>query len=142
MPNSICIFCGSSDKIDTSYLSAAHQMGIAVAKRGDKIIYGGGSTGLMVALANGALQNRGEVIGVLPRLFDTPQLAHTNLTRMEIVRSIKKSRDDLNQTYVIISHDIDFVLAACDRAALMKDGQVLKVGEPVEIIEYFKEVEK
>ncbi len=63
------------------------------------------------------------------------------LTRMEIVRSIFTSRDLLNQTYIIISHDIDFVLAACDRAALMKDGKILKVGKPAEVIEYFKEIE-
>ncbi len=63
------------------------------------------------------------------------------LTRMEIVRSIFSSRDLLNQTYIIISHDIDFVLAACDRAALMKDGKILKVGKPPEVIDYFKELE-
>jgi methyl coenzyme M reductase system subunit A2 len=63
------------------------------------------------------------------------------LTRMEIVRSIFSSRDQLNQTYIIISHDIDFVLAACDRAALMKDGKILKVGKPAEVIDYFKEME-
>ncbi|MHA1276275.1 MAG: methyl coenzyme M reductase system, component A2 [Candidatus Helarchaeota archaeon] len=63
------------------------------------------------------------------------------LTRMEIVKSIFSSRDKLNQTYIIISHDVDFVLAACDRAAMMKDGKILKVGKPAEIIDYFKEVE-
>ena len=60
---------------------------------------------------------------------------------MEIVRSIFSSRDQLDQTYVIISHDIDFVLAACDRAALMKDGKILKIGKPPEVIDYFKEME-
>lgn len=63
------------------------------------------------------------------------------LTRMEIVRSIFTSRDLLKQTYIIISHDIDFVLAACDRAAMMKDGKILKVGKPAEVIDYFKEIE-
>lgn len=63
------------------------------------------------------------------------------LTRMEIVRSIFTSRDQLNQTYVIISHDIDFVLAACDRAALMKDGKIMKLGKPAEVIEFFKDIE-
>ncbi|MDD1778083.1 MAG: methyl coenzyme M reductase system, component A2, partial [Candidatus Helarchaeota archaeon] len=63
------------------------------------------------------------------------------LTRMEIVRSIFSSRDLLNQTYIIISHDIDFVLAACDRVALMKDGKILKVGKAPEVIDYFKELE-
>ncbi|MFX0134978.1 MAG: ATP-binding cassette domain-containing protein, partial [Candidatus Hodarchaeota archaeon] len=73
--------------------------------------------------------------------FDEATGTADPLTRMEIVRSIKKSRDDLNQTYVIISHDIDFVLAACDRAALMKDGLIIKIGKPAEIIDYFTEVE-
>jgi methyl coenzyme M reductase system subunit A2 len=63
------------------------------------------------------------------------------LTLMEIVRSIFSSRDLLNQTYIIISHDIDFVLAACDRVALMKDGKILKVGKAPEVIDYFKEIE-
>ncbi|MHA1266723.1 MAG: methyl coenzyme M reductase system, component A2 [Candidatus Helarchaeota archaeon] len=63
------------------------------------------------------------------------------LTRMEIVRSIFSSREQLNQTYVIISHDIDFVLAACDRAALMKDGKILKLGKPEEVVQFFKEIE-
>ncbi|MHA1297891.1 MAG: methyl coenzyme M reductase system, component A2 [Candidatus Helarchaeota archaeon] len=73
--------------------------------------------------------------------FDEATGTADPLTRMEIVRSIKKSRDQLGQTYVIVSHDIDFVLAACDRAALMKDGHVLKVGPPAQIIDYFKEIE-
>lgn len=73
--------------------------------------------------------------------FDEATGTADPLTRMEIVRSIKKSRDDLNQTYVIISHDIDFVLAACDRAALMKDGHIIKIGKPEEIIDHFKEIE-
>jgi len=78
-----------------------------------------------------------------PRIcfFDEGTGTADPLTRMEIVRSIFSSRDLLNQTYIIISHDIDFVMAACDRAALMKDGKILMVGKPPEVIDYFKELE-
>jgi len=52
---SICVFCGSSDTIHVDYLSAARQMGRTLARRGVRLVYGGGKTGLMGALADGAL---------------------------------------------------------------------------------------
>lgn len=75
-------------------------------------------------------------------LLDEPTGTADPLTRMEIVRSIRKSREDLDQTYLIVSHDIDFILDVCDRAALMRDGKVVIVGEPDKVIEVLKEKEK
>jgi len=94
---SICIYCGSSDKIRPEYLVAARQMGAEVAQRGLQLWYGAGSTGLMGALADGALQSGGEVIGVIPALFNTPQLAHNRLTRLEIVDSLHQRKQRLEQ---------------------------------------------
>ncbi|MHA1298073.1 MAG: methyl coenzyme M reductase system, component A2 [Candidatus Helarchaeota archaeon] len=74
-------------------------------------------------------------------LLDEPTGTADPLTRMEIVRSIKKSRDELEQTYLIISHDIDFIEAVCDRAALMKAGRILKVGDPSDVIEVMRKEE-
>lgn len=81
----ICVYCGSADRIHAEYLQAAHEMGRASARRGLAIVYGAGSTGLMGALADGALQAGGQVTGVIPAIFNTPQLAHTRLTRLEVV---------------------------------------------------------
>jgi len=75
-------------------------------------------------------------------VLDEPTGTADPLTRMEIVRSIKKARDELQQTYLIISHDIDFILAVCDRAALMKDGELKIVGDPDEVVNYFKKLEQ
>jgi hypothetical protein len=86
----ICVYCGSSDKIHPDYISAAHEMGASLAVHGLKLVYGAGSTGLMGAVANGALEMGGEVIGVMPRIFNTPTLAHNGLTHLEIV-------DDMHQ---------------------------------------------
>ena len=85
---SICVYCGSSDKIPQVYLDAAHNLGSLLAGRGLTLVYGAGSTGLMGAVADGTLQAGGEVWGVMPKMFDTPQLAHNGLTRYEVVENI------------------------------------------------------
>ncbi|MGA9531645.1 MAG: TIGR00730 family Rossman fold protein [Anaerolineales bacterium] len=81
----ICVFCGSSDSVPSAYLEAAAEIGELLAERGITIVFGGGSTGLMGALANAALAAGGRVIGVLPRIFNTPALAHAGLTELELV---------------------------------------------------------
>ncbi|MBD3227368.1 MAG: methyl coenzyme M reductase system, component A2 [Candidatus Lokiarchaeota archaeon] len=74
-------------------------------------------------------------------VLDEPTGTADPLTRLEIVQSIKKAREDLQQTYFIISHDIDFMKAVCDRCALMAQGIIEKIGDPDVVIDYFKELE-
>ena len=81
---SICVFCGSSDSVHSDYLSAAWSMGKVLADRGFSLIYGGGKTGLMGAVADGALEAGGEVIGVIIPSMNTKALAHDGLTRMDV----------------------------------------------------------
>jgi uncharacterized protein (TIGR00730 family) len=81
---SICIFCGSSDLVHADYLTAAHQMGKTLANKGIRLIFGGGKTGLMGAVANGVLEAGGEVIGVIIPSMNTKALAHDGLTHMEV----------------------------------------------------------
>lgn len=59
-------------------------MGIALAVRGLRLIYGGGKTGLMGAIANGVLEAGGEVTGVITTSMNTDSLAHGGLTLMEV----------------------------------------------------------
>lgn len=82
---SICVFCGSSDTVHADYLSAAHQMGRTLAERGLRLIYGGGKTGLMGAVADGVLEAGGEVTGVIIPSMNTVALAHVGLTKMDVV---------------------------------------------------------
>lgn len=89
---SICVYCGSSDQMSPVYTTAAREMGAAIARRGMQVIYGAGSTGLMGALADGALGVGGEVIGVIPGYFNTPQLAHNGLTHLEVVETIHQRK--------------------------------------------------
>lgn len=89
---SICAYCGSSDRVDGAYTEAAFSLGVEIARRGVRLIYGGGSTGLMGALAQGALSRGGEVIGVIPRMFDTPQLAHRELSSLTVVDTMHERK--------------------------------------------------
>jgi uncharacterized protein (TIGR00730 family) len=59
-------------------------MGVTFAERGICLIYGGGKTGLMGAIADGALSAGGEVIGVIIPSMNVPVLAHDGLTRMDV----------------------------------------------------------
>lgn len=89
---SVCVYCGSSDHMRPVYTTAARKMGAAIARRGMRIVYGAGSTGLMGALADGALQAGGEVVGVIPGYFNTPRLAHSSLSRLEVVDTIHQRK--------------------------------------------------
>ena len=80
----VCVFCGSSDAVHDEYFAAAHQLGETLARGGKAIVYGGGRTGLMGALADGALEAGGQVVGVIIPSINTSALAHPALTRMDV----------------------------------------------------------
>lgn len=92
--NSICVYCGSSDGVPAEYLDAAYQTGATLARRGLRLVFGGGRTGLMGAVADGALQNGGKVVGVIVESLNTPALAHDGLTQLEVYPTVhqRKSR--------------------------------------------------
>jgi uncharacterized protein (TIGR00730 family) len=94
---SICVFCGSSDRVSPDYVAAARQMGRILAQRGLRLIFGGGKTGLMGAVADGALEANGEVIGVIIPSMNTPALAHTGLTHMEVVPGMHERKARMHE---------------------------------------------
>ena len=89
---SICVYCGSSDNIHSDFLAAARFMGLILARRSLTLIFGGGRTGLMGALADGVLENGGQVIGVIIDSMNTSALAHPGLTRMEVTSTIHERK--------------------------------------------------
>lgn len=92
---SICVYCGSSDEVQPEFLEVARQVGAVIARRGIQLWYGAGSTGLMGALAEAALEAGGEVVGVIPVMFNNPTLAHYGLTRLEVVESMHERKQRL-----------------------------------------------
>ncbi len=88
----ICVFCGSNHGMRSSYRNAAQQLGKAIASHGMGLVYGGGSVGLMGAIADAVLEKQGEVIGVLPQALFNKELAHYGLTELRIVSSMHERK--------------------------------------------------
>ncbi len=88
----VCVFCGSSPGQGPVYLEAARAMGRVLAGRGIGLVYGGGSVGLMGAMADAALAAGGEVVGVIPRALQLRELAHAGLTTLHVVGSMHERK--------------------------------------------------
>lgn len=87
--NSIAIFCASSDGHNKVYKENAFHVGQYLAKKGVRVVYGGSRIGLMGSVADGALSEGGEVIGVLPKFMMSRELEHTGLAELILVDSMQ-----------------------------------------------------
>jgi methyl coenzyme M reductase system subunit A2 len=78
-----------------------------------------------------------------PRLviLDEPTGTMDPITKLSVAKSVLHARKELGETFVIVSHDMDFVINCCDRAALMKDGKVVALGDPKSIVDHLTEKE-
>jgi len=75
-------------------------------------------------------------------LLDEPTGTADPITRIEIAKGIRNARDQLGQTYMIISHDIDFIKIVADRAMYMRLGKIIDVGDPDYIVDLMIKTEK
>jgi len=67
----ICVYCGSSPGTEPVFIEAAKNFGKILAQNGIRLVYGGGSVGLMGALAESVLEHGGEVTGIIPEFLTT-----------------------------------------------------------------------
>lgn len=101
----LCVFCGASVGLNPVFREAAAELGRTLARRGITLVYGGGSIGLMGAVADAALAQGGQVIGVITRLLHEREVGHNHLTAMHIVETMherKKLMADLAGGFVVL----------------------------------------
>ena len=92
MSLSLCVFCGSSPGHNPLYLEVAKQTGTAIAKRGWQLVYGAGSTGMMGAVAQAALDAGGSVVGIIPQFLTDWELPLNGLTELIIVETMAERK--------------------------------------------------
>jgi uncharacterized protein (TIGR00730 family) len=90
--NYVCVFCGSQTGLDPAYADAARAVGRQIVARGQGLVYGGGSVGLMGVVADAVLAAGGPVIGVIPRRLAIKELLHTGVPDMRIVASMHERK--------------------------------------------------
>lgn len=88
----VCVYCGSSPGADPAYARAARDVGDLLAASGLRLVYGGGSVGLMGEVANAALRAGGQVTGVIPRGLFRAEVAHPGLTELVEVTSMHERK--------------------------------------------------
>ena len=66
---SVCVYCGSSNRADPRFIHLATEMGTEMAKRGIRLVYGGGNVGLMGASSRAAHEAGGDVLGIMPHFL-------------------------------------------------------------------------
>lgn len=76
----ICVYCSSSDGLDSKYYEEGRAFGSEMARRGHSLVYGGYCGGIMAAVAEGVYQNGGEITAVVPKVFDRPGFTYEGCT--------------------------------------------------------------
>ncbi|MDP1587799.1 MAG: TIGR00730 family Rossman fold protein [Prosthecobacter sp.] len=101
----ICVYCGSNAGNDPAHRAAAHALGAFLARSGLGLVYGGGNVGLMGAVADGALAEKGEVIGVIPKSLMEKELGHGGVTELHVVTSMHERKQlmvDLSDGFIAL----------------------------------------
>ena len=88
----VCVFSGSSRGALDDYARTAASLGRALARRGIGVVYGAASIGLMGCVADAALEEGGEVIGIIPEALMTEEVVHTGLTELKVVGSMHERK--------------------------------------------------
>lgn len=88
----VCVFCGSAPGRDARYVEAARGFGALLARRGIEVVTGGGSVGMMGAVAEGALGAGGRVTGVIPRVLMDREVAFEGLSELVITGSMHERK--------------------------------------------------
>ncbi|MBQ4038957.1 MAG: TIGR00730 family Rossman fold protein, partial [Bacteroidaceae bacterium] len=104
-PNTICVYCASSSRVDNLYMETATRLGSLMAQRGITLVTGGGCQGLMCAVEEGALDNGGKAIGVIPQFMIEAGWQHQSLTELRITESMherKKMMADLSDAAIAL----------------------------------------
>ena len=99
----LAVYCGSASPADPVYIDSARAVGRALAERGIGVVYGGGRLGLMGAVADGALEAGGEVIGIIPTALVSAEVAHRGCTELHVVETMhqrKQAFTDLSDGFI------------------------------------------
>lgn len=92
MHKRLCVYCSSSDRLDPKYYAAAAEFGREMVARGWDLVYGGGKTGLMGAVARAVKEGGGRVTGVIPEFMKVRELAFDEADELISVVTLRERK--------------------------------------------------
>ena len=92
----ICVFSSSSNTVEPVYFDAAAELGLALASRGDTLLYGGGLTGLMGACASAVHQDGGRVVGVIPSALNEKGIVYEGCDELVVTDTMRERKAEMD----------------------------------------------
>jgi len=105
MIKSLCVYCGSNFNGDPILKQAVETLAKEMADNNIKLIFGGGSVGVMGLIADAILKNGGEAVGVIPKFLMDKEVGHKGLTEMIVTENMhqrKQKMADLSDGFLIL----------------------------------------
>ncbi|MBE1724088.1 MULTISPECIES: LOG family protein [Acetobacteraceae] len=102
---SCSVFCGSRPGHDPAHMQVARALGTALGEAGLTLVYGGGTAGLMGAVADATLLAGGTVKGIIPRFLEAQEILHEGVTDLEVTEDMPSRKARLFEeadAYVIL----------------------------------------
>lgn len=93
--STICVYCGSSEAVEPTFLDSAAHLGRIIARDGRGLVYGGGRLGLMGQVADGALSEGGKVVGIIPEHLYHVEVQNDDVTELLVVDSMHTRKAEM-----------------------------------------------
>jgi uncharacterized protein (TIGR00730 family) len=91
--HAVCVYCGSFATVPPRFLDVAHAVGKGIADRGWSLVWGGGRTSMMGALARAARENGARTVGVIPRALVAPEIADHDADELLVVDTMRERKE-------------------------------------------------
>lgn len=88
LPSSVCVYCGTGSAVNALYKDAATALGQAFAQSNVRLVYGGGSVGLMGIVSESCMQAGGRVMGIIPGHLSEKEGQKHDITDLVVVDSM------------------------------------------------------
>jgi len=96
MGQAICVFCASSSGLPEVHRRAARELGAELARRGHRLVYGGGNVGLMGELARSVHEHGGTVFGAIPRTLVDRELAYEPADELVVTDTLRERKAEMD----------------------------------------------
>lgn len=140
----ITVYCGAYKGDSPIYEEKAKELGSWMADQGHTLVCGGGSVGLMGAVANAVIEGGGEAIGVIPEFLQDRELGHTGISQLEIVSTMtdrKMRMINLGDAFIALPGGLGTLEEIFEVTSWIKLGQVTKPALFYNIAGYYDSLE-
>ncbi len=97
MSQTVCVFCGSSERVDRTYFDHAADLGRRMAARGWRLVFGGGTVGLMGAVARGVHEGGGHVVAVIPDRLNRPGIVYETADEIIVTPTLRERKAEMDR---------------------------------------------